>query len=71
MKIKLIETGEIEEVSELWGERLFEQGKAEIIGRESKPAKAEVTVTDKLPEGADDAKDGAKAETVKKAGKKR
>ena len=35
MKIKLIETGEIEEVSELWGERLFEQGKAEIIGRES------------------------------------
>lgn len=70
MKVKLIETGKIAEVEDTWGERLIEQGKANPVCRIPEE-KAEVTVTDKLPDSADDAKDGEKAETAKKAGKKR
>ena len=65
MKIKLIADGSVAEVEDSWGERLIEQGKAVLP--EAKQAKAEVAVTDKVPEGKTEA---PKAEP-KKAGKKR
>ena len=71
MRIQLIKTGEIEEVDGLWGERLIEQGKAlPVTPKAEKPKKAEVTVTDKVPETAKAAA-APKAEPAKKAGKKR
>ena len=71
MKIQLIATGEIEEVDGLWGERLVEQGKAlPVIPKAEKPKKAEVTVTDKVPETVK-TEEGTKSELAKKAGKKR
>ena len=72
MIIKIIETGEIVDVDDIWGERLIEQGKAEPAGLESEPAKAEATVADETPDSAEEpAQDDAKADTAKKAGKKR
>ena len=70
MKIKLIETGEIAEVENTWGERLIEHGKAIPL---KAPEKAEVTVADKLPEAEaeEPAEAEEKPETAKKAGKKR
>lgn len=70
MRVKLIENGEVIVVDETYGERLVEQGKAVPAGLMTKPAKAEVSVTDKVPEDAK-AEEGTKTETAKKAGKKR
>ena len=71
MKIQLIKTGEIEEADNLWAERLIEQGKAVPAAPENeKPAAAEVTVTDRIPETAK-AEEAHKAEPAKKNGKKR
>jgi len=72
VKIRLIETGEITEVEDTWGERLIEHGKAVPAVEETrKPAKAEVTVTDKVPDDAK-AETETKAEPARKnAGKKR
>lgn len=79
MRIRLIESGAVEEVEFSWGERMIEQGKATPAGPEPKPSKAKVTVTDKLPtektgeaaEGGAPETESAKPETAKKAGKKR
>lgn len=78
MKVKLIEKGEIAEVSDLYGERLIEQGKAVPALTIPEP-KAEVTVTDHVPhqdaeetaENGASAEEGAKTAATKKAGKKR
>ena len=70
MKVKLIEDGTIVDVDDCWGERLVEQGKAVLPSLTEKPVKAEVTVTDKVPDTAK-ADEKAKAEPEKKAGKKR
>jgi hypothetical protein len=70
MIIRMIDSGEIVEVEDSWGERLYEHGKAEPVSLKSGKPKAEVTVTDKVPEPAN-AEEEAKAEPAKKAGKKR
>ena len=71
MIVKLLETGEIQEVENLWGERLIEQGAAvPAPAKPRKPAKAEVSVADKVPAAAETKAEEPKAET-KKAGKKR
>ena len=68
MKVKMIETGEIADVEDSWGERLLEHGKAILP---EKPAKATVTVADKIPEAEAKAEAEEPKADTKKAGKKR
>jgi len=70
MKIRMIDTGETAEVENSWGERLIEHGKAEPVSPKPEKPKAEVAVTDKVPEPAK-AEEAAKAEPAKKARKSR
>ena len=68
MKVKMIETGEIADVEDSWGERLLEHGKAILPG---KPAKAKMTVADKVPAAEAKAENAEPKADEKKAGKKR
>ena len=48
-KMLILATGEVEEFDDGYAQRLCEFGKAEYV-KEEKPVKAEVVVTDKVPE---------------------
>ena len=71
MKIKLTQTGEITEVSALYGERLIEQGKALPAGTEPEPDKADKPAANEPPEDSGEPAEGANPEPAKKPGKKR
>ena len=68
MKVKMIETGEIADVEDSWGERLLEHGKAILP---EKPAKAKMTVADKVPAAETKTENAEPKADEKKAGKKR
>ena len=64
-KMLILATGEVEEFDDGYAQRLCEFGKAEYV-KEEKPVKAEVVVTDKIPEIEKPAEEAPKSAKPKK-----
>ena len=64
-KMLILATGKVEEFDDGYAQRLWEFGKAEYV-KEEKPVKAEVVVTDKVPEIEKPAEEAPKSAKPKK-----